>query len=426
MTDFTISSQVSWVDHYKEQKLYFSRAVENVRIHSGDGFMFVLPTHALLASSKLVQMIFPYPCGEKDQDILLPSVSGEILLSLVELLRCGTTTITGSIGSMNMDRIKEIQGVMEMLSIEGLVTIMKNTVSSRSSKLGQVKSKKKIFDSNVQHYSCNVQVVKMKKMAEVSPRSEQSPDDYLIDADHDLDEDDKDVFGYASEVCCEKKMIQYECNVCKKNFSKKRSWKVHMRNCHQDALFPCADCGKRFILEHTMKLHVETVHMGSAKCDYCQKGYRNAASLSEHIRRLHRDEMIPCTGCNFLFLNEDNLAHHMKKFHPQMDVAGHFVCEVCHATFKKKSYLRRHITKVHSGIRFTCPECRSSFSTKQNLARHVKSVHVHEHKCPEAMGIIESYEHNGNMTNDVTTEVENSDEDNNTIIKQESNIAETQ
>merc|ERR1719312_2442437 len=133
--------------------------------------------------------------------------------------------------------------------------------------------------------------------------------------------------------------------------------------------------------------------------------------------------MIPCTYCNYLLLNEDKLGDHMKKFHTEVDVDGQFVCEECHATFKKKKYLKIHVNRVHSGIRHKCPECWSTFSTKQNLARHVKSTH--KNQCAEAVGIKESYEHNGNMTNDVTTENEYSDDVNNTmIIKQENNIAE--
>ena len=344
MTDFSISSQVSWVTHYKEQKLYFSRALENVRIHSGDGFMFILPTHALLASSKLVQMIFPYPCGEEHQEILLPSVSGATLLTLVELLRCGVTTIKGSIGSMNMDSIKEVQGVMEMLSIEGFVTIMKNTDSSRRRKLEKVKTNKKRFNSNIQPTSCDVQVMKMTKM-EVSSTSEQSPhDDYLVNANHDHDEDDQAVFEDAVETCSEKNIIQYECMVCKKNFTKRRSWNVHVRNSHKDALFSCADCGKKFLLEHTMKLHVETVH--SVKCDYCQKGYKNIVSLCKHIRRQHRDKTIPCKYCNFLFISKDNLTYHMKNFHIEGEADRQFECEECPATFNKKRYLTIHVNKL--------------------------------------------------------------------------------
>merc|ERR1719158_89824 len=124
--------------------------------------------------------------------------------------------------------------------------------------------------------------MELKKM-EISQRSEESPDNYLIVADHDhgQDEDDKDLCKDAAEFCSEKKIIQYECHVCGKNFSKKGSWKAHIRHSHKDALFPCADCGKKFILEHTMKLHVETVH--TVKCDYCQKGYKNTVSLYKHI-----------------------------------------------------------------------------------------------------------------------------------------------
>jgi len=414
MNGFPISSQVSWVHHYEVQKLYFSKAVENVRLHSGDGFIFTIPTHALLASSNLVKSILP--CGEVDQDIILPSVIGKTLLPLVELLRCGMTTITGKIGSINLDSIKEIQEVMKMLSIEGCVTLMKNTDSSSSSsnrKCEQVNSKKRRFDLKNQDSTSIVQV-----MVECTPRYEQILGDYLTNEDHDVGVQDAIEVDYA-EICKEKKITEYDCNVCGKKFSKKDTWKAHMRYNHNDALFQCAHCSKKFILEHTMKLHVEAAHMGSVTCDYCPKVYRNKEALRDHIRHKHRDQMIPCRKCNSMFIDADTLSNHQKKIHPEID--GPFTCDECRTTFEKSYYLRRHLRSVHSGKRYTCPECKSTYSTKQNLARHVRFVHGN--KCEEVVGITESHEHDGNETMNayVVIEAEHSDKDNNMIMEIQNN-----
>jgi len=410
MTDFPISSQVSWVDHYKEQKLYFSNAMEKVSIHSEDGFTFTLPTHALLASSRLVQRICS--CGEEGVDILLPSVSGATLSLLIELLRCGVTSVTGSIGSMSMNIIKEIQVVMEQLDIEGFVTITKNTICSRKSRTcEQVESDSRRLEIKGLPSTSNLPVLKTKK-AEVASRPEQVSK--YCDRDHVKEKRDefeeKDL-----ENCKGKKLNQNACHVCGKKFKSKGSWRAHIRFSHKDALFSCADCGKKFIFEHTMKLHVEAVHTGSATCDYCQNRFRNTASLNTHIRRIHRDKMIPCSNCSISFRNGDNLAYHMEKFHPETN--GPFVCEECCLTFDKNCSLQHHMTNVHSGICHIYPECRSTFITKYNLSKHVKSMHGNS---VEVVGIAEPDEYNENVKRDGY-----SDEDNNLMtMKQENTITE--
>jgi len=411
MTDFPISSQVSWVDYYKDQKLYFSNAMEKVRIHSGDGFTFHLPTHALLASSRLVQRIFP--CWEEGQDISLPSVSGRTILPLVELLRCGVTTITGSIGNMKMDSIKEIQEVMKMLGIEGIVTIMKNGDSSRRSK----KCEMRRLNSADQYLTSNVQV-----LMGVSPRHEQSPENCQSHADQDHDIGDQEEFEINdAEICEDKKMIQHDCHICGWKSYNKGTWRAHMRNSHEDALFPCTYCGKKFTFEHSMKFHVEAAHTGSVKCDYCQKGCRNTETLRKHIRKLHRDKMIRCTYCSHCFVNKETFTYHMKYFHPE--AKGPVVCEECRLTFKKRKNLLNHVKNVHSGPRHVCPECRETFSTRNNLLRHAKN-NVCNNKVVE---IPEPYEHNGDSTMDVATNDKHTDKDSNMVaMKQEMNISEEQ
>ena len=129
MTEFAVGSQVSWIEHFKHEKFFFSNAMEKVLLHSGDGFSCVIPTHVLLPSSKLVQNIVPR--GEQDLEIILPSVSGSTLCTIVELLRCGISIIKGGIGSITVESIKEVQGVMELLRIEGAVSVTKNLMAGQ-------------------------------------------------------------------------------------------------------------------------------------------------------------------------------------------------------------------------------------------------------------------------------------------------------
>ena len=131
MPEFAVGSEVSWIEHYKHEKIFFSNAMENVLLRSGDGLSCFLPKHVLLASSKLVQDIARRG-GEQDLEIILPSVSGSALCTLVELLRCGISSIKGGVGSINVESIKQVQVVMELLSIEGGVSVTKNLMAGHA------------------------------------------------------------------------------------------------------------------------------------------------------------------------------------------------------------------------------------------------------------------------------------------------------
>ena len=53
----------------------------------------------------------------------------------------------------------------------------------------------------------------------------------------------------------------------------------------------------------------------------------------------------------------------------------HF-CDLCDKSFMRKDRLKRHITKVHEGIRpYKCGFCNDSFKEKENWKAHEKSVH---------------------------------------------------
>ena len=110
MEDYNICSQVSWLDSFLEQKLFYNTSGnEQVRLWSGDGFSVCLPAHLLLATSKLARMTF-FTHGV-DQDVFLPSVQGSTLLLLAEILRGGRTSYLGNIDRMG-HRLKELNQVM--------------------------------------------------------------------------------------------------------------------------------------------------------------------------------------------------------------------------------------------------------------------------------------------------------------------------
>lgn len=58
------------------------------------------------------------------------------------------------------------------------------------------------------------------------------------------------------------------------------------------------------------------------------------------------------------------------------------VCQVCRASYKTRTHLRRHMT-VHLNNRpYPCSECGKGFNRKEHLNKHIEAVHSGtKHKC---------------------------------------------
>ena len=56
---------------------------------------------------------------------------------------------------------------------------------------------------------------------------------------------------------------------------------------------------------------------------------------------------------------------------------GRKECLLCHATFKSRYHVRRHIRTTHSGVSAVvhCPMCGSKHKNKDALAAHLRDVH---------------------------------------------------
>jgi hypothetical protein len=267
MEEYAICSQVSWLDHFIEQKLYFPimTSTDQVRLCSGDEFFVSLPAHFLLASSRLVRNIF-LP-GMAGQDVLIPSVKGSTLLLLVELLRSGMTSSLGLMDNIGC-RLKEVQKVMELLEIPGCAALMRvNSSSSKlqgmvnclqSSKMKCVKKcslTKKFNPKEEESTSSLSPIVEMTGMKDTSKLSnensfnvpedsscakiklEAEEGDFVDDASRSEGEMDQDVEG-------KENVHSIECHICNKKYLNRLSWSRHIKSVHTDVLFRCVQCGK--------------------------------------------------------------------------------------------------------------------------------------------------------------------------------------
>ena len=228
-------------------------ASEQVQLMSRDGFSVSLPSHLLLASSKLARRIF-IP-GEECHDIILPSVRWSTLLLLVEILRSGVTSNQGK--EIMGDRLTDINELMEFLDIPGRIDMTR--IGNRSFELH---SKLNRSGNETEHVAlANLEtlprsytpVVEIKRMNLVNVVKLLPQDSAEVNRNISW----TDVSGSAKIVDRSRESDQSRmCQFCKKMNSNWTALKKHIKNVHREALFSCGHCSKKFVLEKFLKEHV--------------------------------------------------------------------------------------------------------------------------------------------------------------------------
>ena len=239
MEDYTICSQVCWLDHLIEQKLYLSMLASNsdeARLFSGDGFSVSLPAHLLLASSKLTRDTFTP--GQAVHDVFLPSVRGSTLLLLVEMLRTGRTSSMGTMDNLGC-MLKEVQVAMELLEIPGCTSLMRvNSKSSKFSEQAEAKRVKIVAPPSMIHLAIEelprsiTPVVEVTQMS-ITPDS-RNENSIMVSKDYTeikvkSEPTEEELSGLEDDFNEQVKenVLPRDCHICKKQFMKRKNLLEH-------------------------------------------------------------------------------------------------------------------------------------------------------------------------------------------------------
>ena len=82
----------------------------------------------------------------------------------------------------------------------------------------------------------------------------------------------------------------FKCDICFKNFTKRKVWKVHTSTVHEKKKpFECEFCKAGFIQKSSMKSHVVSVHEEKRpfKCEKCEYTAPKRRRLQQHIDVVH-------------------------------------------------------------------------------------------------------------------------------------------
>ncbi|CAL8141529.1 unnamed protein product [Orchesella dallaii] len=214
---------------------------------------------------------------------------------------------------------------------------------------------------------------------------------------------------YPITILTEKDRRSYECNICKKTFSREYTIMKHLSS-FTGMNVNCKLCGKGFFTNRNLESHLQTVHKDEClfKCSVCEMGFPQQDLLEGHYKSTHTPDSKPykCKVCNFGFNIHSRLKAHMMKhtnerpftcnkcnktFKLETTLRLHlerhkrtYVCQQCDKVCKSKEALRRH-NKIHTGERpHVCLWCCARFVWKHNLKRHLKR-HEKQDKYEERM-----------------------------------------
>ena len=194
---------------------------------------------------------------------------------------------------------------------------------------------------------------------------------------------------FLSEITL-KKHLNKQCELCDKSFKCKASFKIHNQKIHHGNEYKCDFfnykgyplCNRTFKTAKTLKEHITSIHE-DLDCDYCGKLFLKAWPLKIHVFVQHEGHKdVRCDICEIFFINFSHFKTHMKEVHPEDSISsiGNKIvnCQFCEKTFKSEVYLTLHnqnVHDVHEGNINPCNSCKKNFVGEIALKRHNEKIH---------------------------------------------------
>lgn len=137
--------------------------------------------------------------------------------------------------------------------------------------------------------------------------------------------------------------------------------------------------------------------MDQFHCDICERNFTRKSSIVEHMKvHIAKREKLNCPECSKkgnirMFSKRSNLVQHCRTSHPGCDLKNilqetvktpiekdstenSFKCHICGNTYKRKAYLKTHISDIHEKTeKPKCEVCGTQFRNIGGLQRHVKT-----------------------------------------------------
>ncbi|KAG8147464.1 hypothetical protein E2320_022959 [Naja naja] len=180
---------------------------------------------------------------------------------------------------------------------------------------------------------------------------------------------------YKSLVCHQKSHIPAPA-ACKKSFTYKQQFTLHQHIHARGRGYTSVACEETFKQSHNLKPlprgpGADKLY-GGAKC---VKTFNVKSSYREHPKSHGHEQPYRCSRCPESFSQKKSLVTH-QRLHSGRSGSS-LACLYCSKNFSHPSDLVRH-QRIHTGERpYHCDKCDKSFTQKQHLLQHQK-IHLRE------------------------------------------------
>ncbi|KAG4070998.1 hypothetical protein HA402_001435 [Bradysia odoriphaga] len=213
-----------------------------------------------------------------------------------------------------------------------------------------------------EHMKCHVRAHKCNFCSKTFPSAAKLK--YHIRDKHSADANEKFPCDKCGKMCQSKLLLachirnvhvpsmSHVCEICGRTFKHKFNLQIHEQLEHSKTPLPkaqCNICGVWLKHELRLKKHHFTMHreIQEAKvfnCPICKKKVQTKTLLDSHIRRSHGEKKHQCTFCDKAFRLAKMLKEHIAALHTGIDL---YSCTYCDRTFKSNANMYSHRKKAH-------------------------------------------------------------------------------
>lgn len=200
---------------------------------------------------------------------------------------------------------------------------------------------------------------------------------------------------------------RYTCEGCQQQFTHKKRFDIHIRQCIGDAggPFKCPVCHKGFMTETRMKNHerrhnmwqtnhkmadkLKELRAKKVKCPACDTYYPNLHRLIGHLKLAHPDHKLvkeeskphtnqhyACIKCAKIFTSERKLQNHAKSHTRSLKF---YKCKFCGRNSPSikchRIHIKAHLTMKYRNSPLKCGKCDNTFTVGYDLHHHMQSAH---------------------------------------------------